>query len=70
MAEGAKTQLSEEIGEEVDWKKLDPRQYDPRKIIRDALADTDTPNSATVINTATKTRLKSGESAPFDSEAT
>jgi sec-independent protein translocase protein TatB len=70
MAEGAKTQLSDEIGEEVDWKKLDPRQYDPRKIIRDALADSDKPNPAQTINTATKTRLKSGESAPFDSEAT
>lgn len=70
MAEGAKAQLSEEIGEEVDWKKLDPRQYDPRKIIREALSDIDAPNSAQVINTATKTRLKKGESAPFDSEAT
>jgi sec-independent protein translocase protein TatB len=70
MAEGAKNQLSEEIGEEVDWKKLDPRQYDPRKIIRDALADNDGPNTAQVLNSATKTRLKSGESAPFDSEAT
>lgn len=70
MAEGAKSQLSEEIGEEVDWKKLDPRQYDPRKIIREALADADAPNSAKVINTAAKTRLQKGESAPFDSEAT
>ena len=70
MAEGAKSQLSEEIGEEVDWKKLDPRQYDPRKIIRDALADVDGPNTAQVLNTATKTRLKAGEGAPFDSEAT
>ena len=24
---------------EIDWKSLDPRQYDPRKIIRDALAE-------------------------------
>ncbi len=70
MAEGAKSQLSEEIGEEVDWKKLDPRQYDPRKIIRDALADNDGPNPVQTLNTATKTRLKSGESAPFDTEAT
>ena len=70
MADGAKDQLSNEIGEELDWKKLDPRQYDPRKIIRDALADVDTPNPAQALNTATKTRLKKGESAPFDSEAT
>lgn len=34
--------LKDEMGEEfdeVDWKKLDPRQYDPRKIIRDALLE-------------------------------
>ena len=68
MAEGAKTQLSEEIGEEVDWKKLDPRQYDPRKIIREALADEDVKPMS--FNTATPTLLKKGESAPFDSEAT
>jgi sec-independent protein translocase protein TatB len=24
--------------DEVDWKKLDPRQYDPRRIVRDALS--------------------------------
>ncbi|HEV7169154.1 MAG TPA: Sec-independent protein translocase TatB, partial [Micrococcaceae bacterium] len=23
--------------EDVDWRKLDPRQYDPRRIIREAL---------------------------------
>jgi sec-independent protein translocase protein TatB len=25
----------------VDWAKLDPRQYDPRRIVRDALLDDD-----------------------------
>lgn len=42
MATGAKEQLREEVGDEIadlDWRKLDPRQYDPRKIIRDALLD-------------------------------
>lgn len=42
MATGAKEQLREEIGDEIvdmDWKKLDPRQYDPRKIIKEALLD-------------------------------
>lgn len=24
---------------DIDWKSLDPRQYDPRKIIRDALGE-------------------------------
>ena len=42
MANGAKDRMREEMGpdfEEVDWKKLDPRQYDPRRIIREALLD-------------------------------
>lgn len=42
MAEGAKDRLRDEMGpdfDDVDWKKLDPRQYDPRRIIRSALLD-------------------------------
>ncbi|MEI3847011.1 MULTISPECIES: Sec-independent protein translocase TatB [unclassified Microbacterium] len=40
---GAKDRMREEVGpeiDELDWRKLDPRQYDPRRIIRDALLDT------------------------------
>lgn len=47
-AAGAKERLREEVGDEVadlDWRKLDPRQYDPRKIIRDALLDDEAPAS-------------------------
>ena len=74
MADGAKDQLSNEIGEELDWKKLDPRQYDPRRIIREALADevSFTPN-ATALNkpkTQAQPKLAAGEQPPFDSEAT
>lgn len=35
-----KSRMRQEMGPEiddVDWRKLDPRQYDPRRIIRDAL---------------------------------
>ncbi len=75
MADGAKDQLSAEIGEELDWKKLDPRQYDPRRIIREALVEDSAPtaNPAQVINsvkTQPQPRLSPGEQAPFDSEAT
>lgn len=73
MADGAKDQLSNEIGEELDWKKLDPRQYDPRRIIREALADEVVTPNATVLNkpkTQTQPKLMPGERAPFDSEAT
>ncbi|NMR29834.1 twin-arginine translocase TatA/TatE family subunit [Crystallibacter degradans] len=44
MAAGAKDQLREEVGDEIvdmDWRKLDPRQYDPRRIIKEALLDDD-----------------------------
>lgn len=52
LASGAKDRMREEMGpefDEVDWKKLDPRQYDPRRIIREALLDDEptTPPTAT-----------------------
>jgi sec-independent protein translocase protein TatB len=43
VALGAREQIRSEMGpefDEVDWRKLDPRQYDPRRIVRDALTDT------------------------------
>jgi len=48
MARGAKDRMRDEMGpefDEVDWKKLDPRQYDPRRIIREALLE-DVPSDA------------------------
>ena len=42
MAQGASRQVREEIGpefDEIDWQTLDPRQYDPRRIVREALSD-------------------------------
>lgn len=44
MAEGAKSQLKDQMGPEfqdINWRAYDPRQYDPRKIVRDALFDPD-----------------------------
>lgn len=41
-ARKAKERVDEEVGDsigEVDWASLDPRQYDPRRIVRDALLD-------------------------------
>jgi sec-independent protein translocase protein TatB len=73
MAEGAKTQLQTEIGEELDWKQLDPRKYDPRRIIREALAETPTRSPVAALNQP-KSRFQpafeKGEVVPFDSEAT
>ena len=41
MASEAKGRLEEELGADVDvdWRRLDPRQYDPRRIVREALLD-------------------------------
>ena len=79
MAEGAKDQLSNELGPEyqdLDWKKLDPRQYDPRRIIREALVEDLNPKTTAAgagLNKPKATpvqKLAVGERAPFDSEAT
>ncbi len=73
MAEGAKGQLQTEMGEEVNWKQLDPRQYDPRRIIREALSETEPVNPVAALNrpvTQVQPKLAKGEVAPFDSEAT
>ncbi|QHC59354.1 Sec-independent protein translocase TatB [Rathayibacter sp. VKM Ac-2760] len=42
FATQARERVKDEMGDEfdeVDWRKLDPRQYDPRRIIRDALLE-------------------------------
>jgi sec-independent protein translocase protein TatB len=42
MLDDANQRMRDELGEDFDpdeWRKLDPRQYDPRRIIRDALLD-------------------------------
>ncbi|MEO6944397.1 MAG: Sec-independent protein translocase TatB [Lacisediminihabitans sp.] len=76
MADGAQARLRDEMGPEfddVDWKKLDPRQYDPRRIIREALADewdsTPTPPKESAY-AARKRAMADDTPAPFDTEAT
>jgi sec-independent protein translocase protein TatB len=42
IAQGATETVRAELGpdfDDVDWRKLDPRQYDPRRIVREALSD-------------------------------
>jgi sec-independent protein translocase protein TatB len=73
MANGAKDRMREEMGpdfDDVDWKKLDPRQYDPRRIIREALLDdeSDSTSAAPTISRPVKddavtTDLAEAESA-------
>jgi sec-independent protein translocase protein TatB len=75
MADGAKERMREEMGpdfDDIDWKKLDPRQYDPRRIIREALTD-DEPKVKPVTESAYAQRqrfVREGRPAPYDSEAT
>lgn len=82
MADGAKTQLKDELGpeyEDLDWRKLDPRQYDPRRIIREALTEDMNFSTekealkdvaAVATGAAVVQHLDAGEKPPFDSEAT
>lgn len=84
MADGAKDRMREELGpefDEVDWSKMDPRKYDPRRIIRDALLEDDPKapvvtgppipkrSSATAYELRQR-RLGKGPIPPFDDEAT
>jgi sec-independent protein translocase protein TatB len=46
----AKSRVTEELGEDVadvDWAALDPRRYDPRRIVREALLDDSPPTPST-----------------------
>jgi sec-independent protein translocase protein TatB len=82
MASGAKDRMRDELGpdfDDMDWKKLDPRQYDPRRIIREALqedkspAKTDPPVEPVVLESAYQKRKRlatEGKPAPFDPDLT
>lgn len=67
MAQGATEQVRTELGpdfDDVDWRKLDPRQYDPRRIVRDALADTFDPDDPLGLNEARAPRSGPQSSRP------
>ncbi|MEL0273380.1 MAG: sec-independent translocase [Pontimonas sp.] len=81
MASGAKDRMRDELGpdfDDMDWKKLDPRQYDPRRIIREALQEspeksvtTETTSAPEAMESAyvKRKRMKQGNPAPFDPDA-
>lgn len=59
-------ELRPELGD-IDWSQLDPRRYDPRRIVREALFDDGPPAQRMTPNP------RGGEPsgpAPFDDEAT
>ena len=85
MLKGARERMRDEMGPEfddVDWRKLDPRQYDPRRIIREALLD-DAPvagvraaslgaaaAATSTIGFEPPTAFSAENPPPYDSEAT
>lgn len=89
MATGAKERIKEEMGDDFDedeWRQLDPRQYDPRRIIRDALIDAPEPERKVAAGTlsatteasqatqskkpASKAPRDTNAATPFDIEST
>ncbi|GEL45715.1 translocase [Cellulomonas hominis] len=55
LLQDARRRVDDELGDDVkdiDWDALDPRRYDPRRIVRDALLD---PEPGTAARTATGT---------------
>lgn len=81
MADGAKERMREEMGpdfDDIDWKKMDPRQYDPRRIIREALLDgPDEPAKPAVVRPPAESAyaerqrmMKENLPIPYDTEAT
>lgn len=86
IAQGAESRIRDEMGDEFDdvkWTDLDPRKYDPRRIIRDALADEPAPgvkfsvrdSTAAVYSTPKPGERKdeqpqSNAVPPFDGEST
>ena len=76
MIDNAQVQMKQELGdgfEDLDWKKLDPRQYDPRRIVREALLEEKRkPTVAETLNRPKppQRQLELGETPPFDLEST
>ncbi len=85
---GARDRIREEMGPEfddIDWQQLDPRRYDPRRIIREALEEPAAPTATggesayaerqRRLREAKDARGAGGSAdqpvaAPFDSDAT
>ncbi len=68
-----------EVGEDVDWQALDPRRYDPRRIVREALLEPfepsgeeqdEKPVSAVMAPVAPAQVFDPSKPVPWDAEAT
>ncbi|MDN4477685.1 Sec-independent protein translocase subunit TatA/TatB [Demequina lignilytica] len=65
----SKASVKAEIGDDVDWSQLDPRQYDPRRIVRDALSEPSSPAPRAAAAPRASSPATPGK-APFDADAT
>lgn len=85
LADAATVQLREQMGPEfdnVDWKQYDFRQYDPRRIVREALMDVGSDDDKPSVDPATYKADKADkaqsspklrdpdQSTPYDEDAT
>ncbi|WP_347350606.1 preprotein translocase subunit TatA [Intrasporangium sp.] len=73
LAERAKTQLKDEMGPEfsdIDWRAYDPRQYDPRRIVRDALSTPDPSVDGQTVTLPKPVEHDPSRPTPWDNEAT
>ena len=75
LADAATMQLREQMGPEfdnVDWKQYDFRQYDPRRIVREALMDDGADEAKPTVDKAQSSpkRRDPDEPTPYDEDAT
>ena len=75
FATQARERVKDEMGDEfdeVDWRKLDPRQYDPRRIVREALLDPTPPehDAPAAYGTAAARIHDPSRPTPYDADAT
>jgi sec-independent protein translocase protein TatB len=56
--------------DDIDWQQFDPRQYDPRRIVREALLDDDASGQDDVKGKSATTSYDPSRPTPFDTDAT
>jgi sec-independent protein translocase protein TatB len=68
----ARSRVDEEVGDTgLDWEALDPRRYDPRRIVREALLDDPpVPPAPRTAAAAGERQWPSDAPTPYDDEST
>lgn len=66
LLQDARRRVDDELGDQVkdiDWEALDPRRYDPRRIVRDALLDPEPGSTGGSSAARTGTTARTGSAA-------